>query len=51
MVEIKAEVDPGALPFVISSPAASTLYLDEKQAELSLNVTNDSGDIPFTLSL
>jgi len=44
------KVAPDALPFVISSPAASTLYLDKKQTGFSLNVANDSGDIPFHLN-
>jgi hypothetical protein len=47
MVETKAEVAPNALPFVISSSAASTFYLDEMQTGFSLNVANDSGDISF----
>jgi hypothetical protein len=32
---------------VISSPAASTLYLEQKQTEFSLNVSNDSNDTYF----
>jgi hypothetical protein len=47
MVEIKAEVAPDSLPFLISSLAALTLYLDEKQTGFSLNVANASGDIFF----
>lgn len=44
---ILADVVIVALPFVISKPAASTIYLEEKQTVFSLNVANDSGDISF----
>jgi hypothetical protein len=38
----------GLLPLgVISSPAASTLYLDQKHTEFSINVANDSNDTYF----
>jgi hypothetical protein len=47
MVETKAEVAPGALPFVISSTAASTFYLDGKQTGFFLNAANGLGNICF----